>query len=1273
MIVGEFAVAAAAHLTTNILSHHAEKLRGTKVGKALAAAKLLKPNFNERLRYSIKNAIQHFFQDHKEYQSQEIANFLAEPYVAREIGDYLLNGDPINIDEIRKLMADALDVPPLSVVWPRGIDATALIRDFIAYLNRSLLSAGDPALSLVASKVNELSAGIEVIQTDVTNLRSDLISIFDKSAQAHQLSEWQEFELQFLSHVSNRFSRLTTPGARDLHGLKQDLSVAYISLNIKAAQKAEPVRAELFLRENPLIIIQGPAGSGKTTLLNYVAWSCGQDSDKAGSWAGGIPFFVPLRTIARLESAAPVVDRLVEYSVDTQNWALQTPKGWINAILRHQKRGILLIDGVDELPPSRRPDFWDWLARFVEEYPETRVVVTSRVLPGKSNPQTEKQRDQWDPPESFVETNLEEMSDIDIKRFIEHWHNAVDRAKLEPFEIADLERAQATLPEKLVDPGNRRIRELCSTPLLCAMVCVLHWREEGYLPRQRVDLYDKCCDMLIEARDLKRQILPASGPLGQLTKNDKERILQRLAFEMMHARPDDDEIKKTTYRIEISRKKAIQWIKPWIKAFVRPEARSSDPDELLDHLIERTGLLREPAGGLVDFPHRTFQEYLAACAAGADGQEDFLANKADDDQWHETIMLAAGTPTGGVRFGHDLVEALLKRAERNKSRRTKSQRIRKTCFALALGCIENLRQPDPEVRDKVLARISEVVPPNDEADAKSLAVAGDAAVPYLEYSKWKDERTATVAACAQTLRLIGSARAAAQLTVGYVEERRDAVVAQACRGTDTPLVKFPLIVDRVRDTGELPAFVDVKDIDLIAGLKGLRRLELGYPLPSNIKAVSQLGQLETVLVQGVPLTELSRVAWPRSIRNIVLHSCEGADYDWLSQFVNLKSLFVESANGAADWISKLATIEELGIGVSDVAPVSHLSKLKSLTLFSEGNIENLSSLTNCKELKQIYMAGGRYSDVAALFRLSSLSLLSLSNSERLKNLEDCDKRSSIKTLHLRHLGLTSLDGVNNLPLEELVLFHNFKLTSVKALGHLDKLTKLVISGCTGVTTIPKLVAEHLAEVSLFRLPVRDLEGISSLPSLLSLRIEGCIKVQSVEFLRRLTGVSSLYLHGMPKVVSIAAISSLKGLKDLCLVNMSSVDDLEPLSGLSNIETLQLSNCPDVESLLPLRNLQRLRRLSIDHCPGLTDASPLAEINGLEELQLDSLDLKRLQIPEALMSKIRERKVVGYRYVFQHFGAFDYMPRAYRRYYRGLLFDPHVGIMEPEVEINPVAV
>ena len=58
--------------------------------------------------------------------------------------------------------------------------------------------------------------------------------------------------------------------------------------------------------------------------------------------------------------------------------------------------------------------------------------------------------------------------------------------------------------------------------------------------------------------------------------------------------------------------------------------------------VERTSLLREPVSQRVDFPHRTFQEYLAALAAVDASDFGLLKSKAKDDQWRETIILAAG-------------------------------------------------------------------------------------------------------------------------------------------------------------------------------------------------------------------------------------------------------------------------------------------------------------------------------------------------------------------------------------------------------------------------------------------------------------------------------------------------------------------------------------------------------------------------------------------------------------------------------------------------------
>lgn len=61
--------------------------------------------------------------------------------------------------------------------------------------------------------------------------------------------------------------------------------------------------------------------------------------------------------------------------------------------------------------------------------------------------------------------------------------------------------------------------------------------------------------------------------------------------------------------------------------------------------VERSGMIREPVAGRVDFTHRTFQEFLAANATKEESDTGFLVGNAHNDQWREVIILAAGLMT----------------------------------------------------------------------------------------------------------------------------------------------------------------------------------------------------------------------------------------------------------------------------------------------------------------------------------------------------------------------------------------------------------------------------------------------------------------------------------------------------------------------------------------------------------------------------------------------------------------------------------------------------
>jgi hypothetical protein len=83
--------------------------------------------------------------------------------------------------------------------------------------------------------------------------------------------------------------------------------------------------------------------------------------------------------------------------------------------------------------------------------------------------------------------------------------------------------------------------------------------------------------------------------------------------------------------------------------------------------IERSGMLREPTPGSIDFTHRTFQEFLAAQAALDEGDLGVLVRNAHDDQWREVIVLAAELTS--VKIREDLIKGLITRGNQENQRR----------------------------------------------------------------------------------------------------------------------------------------------------------------------------------------------------------------------------------------------------------------------------------------------------------------------------------------------------------------------------------------------------------------------------------------------------------------------------------------------------------------------------------------------------------------------------------------------------------------------------
>jgi formylglycine-generating enzyme required for sulfatase activity len=181
----------------------------------------------------------------------------------------------------------------------------------------------------------------------------------------------------------------------------------------------------------------------------------------------------------------------------------------------------------------------------------------------------------------------------------------------------------------------------------------LHAWRGGTLPDGREQLYAEVLPLLLDRWQRPRSVLHPT--LTEYLKTDKqklERTLQQLAFEAHHTQVTPQgtaDIAEDKLAGALLRLCADCPEKP-------------NPIDLKAYLEERAGILTPHGPGVYSFPHRSFQEYLAAghCCA----QSDFPDNLAtlarqQPDKWREVCLLAATrSAKGAQKMAWMMVDAL---------------------------------------------------------------------------------------------------------------------------------------------------------------------------------------------------------------------------------------------------------------------------------------------------------------------------------------------------------------------------------------------------------------------------------------------------------------------------------------------------------------------------------------------------------------------------------------------------------------------------------------
>jgi len=322
-----------------------------------------------------------------------------------------------------------------------------------------------------------------------------------------------------------------------------------------------------------------------------------------------------------------------------------------------------------------------------------------------------------------------------------------------------------------------------------------------------------------------------------------------------------------------------------------------EPQKVLRMLLERSGLLREPALAHLDFVHRTFQEYLAAWAAVYGDVIGELIRNAHDDQWREVLVMAAGQANEPQT--NRLIKGLL--------RPVSSTAVTIQRLLLAVACLDEVRSLKSELRQAVEEKIPSLLPPRSMDQAELLSKAGERLIPLLVQSiphNTQNEVNEVIGTIRPTIR-------AASLIGGPLALDLIETIVTEIGPYDSPIRNELLRAWQYFDPDEYErrvlnlmdlTYIIVDDLPRVIGalprITSLREI-LVNPFGDDVVQLAQLANLPHLELLGfasIRARQLQGLAACRQVMTLDLPSFRGENLAGLEIPPNLQELTIRTSN-----------------------------------------------------------------------------------------------------------------------------------------------------------------------------------------------------------------------------------------------------------------------------------------------------------------------------------------------------------------------------------------
>jgi Leucine-rich repeat (LRR) protein/predicted MPP superfamily phosphohydrolase len=928
--------------------------------------------------------------------------------------------------------------------------------------------------------------------SDAENKRSssESFSSPDSSTPSLGQSAQDHFTQRYCEHVIKQHDVLELFGCdipRELQ--RHQLSVAYVSLNLAQEDEDQPFHPHINSKSDSKstkklqldgneelhkdidnssaavehvldsvskgsgrLLINGSAGAGKSTLMRWCAIHAAQniidepvalesvlnqliDEDLfsvSENWRRKIPLLIRLRDCpaGQLPSANELPNFLAKHLPSA-------PLNWMTNVL-DSGRALILFDGVDEIHKDQRPQLANEIGELINTYPKCTYVVTTRPGAVESG---------WLTRLNFTEARVEPMSRSDREEFIDKWYqSAALELKKRPRPGEDLNLTASRLKAELVEQPE--LGKLASNPLLCAMICALYRERNEKLPETPAELSEALCHMLLHRRERETVGLGDKHFLESwraLQYSQKKELLAELAWHMV-----------SNVKSSIERAEALRLVAKGLAS--TPGRAVGEAEEVLQALIERSGLLRPASDDRIDFLHNTLKEYLAAGKVVGTGEWQILTQHADDPAWQPVILFALAIAP--EQFSSALVGDLLARVAPANSPVTKTSSLTKAeQRALAtiksrqfflVRCRATAKQLAADLSNVIDRFLKNLLPPVSMNEAEALALLGPRILLYgtrtLENGLWWTRQNGyMVTRCLRLLRLVGGTKAKAALKAvralsTYSTQTTNEWILACGELSPEERLPWPFYNKKVVNLSSSR----ITDISLLEDLSELQQLRLERTNVTSLSPLIKLTSLQSLTIWFTPVSDLKPLAELASLKVLVLFGTQVVDLSPLRGIIGLKQLDCDLTKvHDLSPIAGLIALEYLDLSrtpVVNIKPLKNLVNLKGVSMHGT-KVVDIEPLREMTVLQSLNLENTAVEDISVLAELTSLQILNLSGT-KVTNIEPLRHSASIKTIRLNRVlindlsPLAGLSSLETLELNQINVADLSPLSKIKSLKHI---------------------------------------------------------------------------------------------------------------------------------------------------------------------------------------------------------------------------------------------